>query len=236
MPNHVTNIITFGDKPEQVKAFHQMLHDLRQENNVYGSIDFNKLIPMPPSLHIEASTSTERGLRAYSRFMRGDKSAEQLRKSAPDEWALGKQAYENIQQYDAPTWYEWRLNNWGTKWNAYSCAELDKDADTMEFRTAWASVPAILTAISRKYPEQTISYRWADEEIGRNVGEATFKNGEMIDSNIPKEGSREAYELTADIAGFDLSAFGLYLSKDKGTYEYRRPVSENKKHKDGPAR
>ena len=47
MPNHITNLISFGDQPEQVAAFHQMLRDLRQKDGVYGSIDFNKLIPMP---------------------------------------------------------------------------------------------------------------------------------------------------------------------------------------------
>lgn len=50
MPNHITNLISFGDQPEQVAAFHQMLRDLRQKDGVYGSIDFNKLIPMPKAL------------------------------------------------------------------------------------------------------------------------------------------------------------------------------------------
>ena len=57
----------------------------------------------------------------------------------------------------------------GTKWNAYSCVELGKDDDTLEFFTAWSSVPTILEALSRKYPDQTISYCWADEDIGSNV-------------------------------------------------------------------
>lgn len=46
MPNHITNLISFGDQSEQVVAFHQMLRELRQENGVCGSIDFNKLIPL----------------------------------------------------------------------------------------------------------------------------------------------------------------------------------------------
>ena len=29
MPNHITNLISFGDQPEQVAAFHQMLRDLQ---------------------------------------------------------------------------------------------------------------------------------------------------------------------------------------------------------------
>ena len=214
MPNHITNLISFGDQPEQVAAFHQMLRDLRQKDGVYGSIDFNKLIPMPKALDIESGTRTTNGLDAYRRFITGDKAgAEAFQKEHPEEWALGKQAYENIQQYGSPTWYEWCNKNWGTKWNAYSCVELGKDDDTLEFFTAWSSVPTILEALSRKYPDQTISYCWADEDIGSNVGEAVYKNGEMIDANID-----------------------LYLSADKSTYEYHEDPSKTKRTKDGPAR
>ena len=233
MPNHITNLISFGDQPEQVAAFHQMLQNLRQEGGVYGSIDFNKLIPMPESLDMESGSSTSDGLAAYRRFMMGDKTAEAFRKEHPEAWALGKQAYENIQQYGVPTWYEWCNRNWGTKWNAYSCAELDKNADTMEFMTAWSSVPGILEALSRKYPDQAVSYRWADEDIGSNVGEAVFQNGKMVDSNIPVPGSREAYELASDIMGIALEDLDLYLSADKSTYEYREEPPKERPHTKG---
>ena len=178
MPNHITNLISFGDQPEQVAAFHQMLRDLRQKDGVYGSIDFNKLIPMPKALDIESGTRTTNGLDAYRRFITGDKAgAEAFQKEHPEEWALGKQAYENIQQYGSPTWYEWCNKNWGTKWNAYSCVELGKDDDTLEFFTAWSSVPTILEALSRKYPDQTIRLhqkvrRWP-RELSESLGKWT---------------------------------------------------------------
>lgn len=85
-------------------------------------------------------------------------------------------------------------------------------------------------------PLDDISYCWADEDIGSNVGEAVYKNGEMIDANIPEPGSREAYELASDIMGIDLADFDLYLSADKSTYEYHEDPSKTKRTKDGPAR
>ena len=36
-----------------------------------------------------------------------------------DEWELGKAAWRNIRDFGAPTWYDWCISNWGTKWNAY---------------------------------------------------------------------------------------------------------------------
>ena len=77
--------------------------------------------------------------------------------------------------------------------------------------------------MSRKYPEQAITYRWADEDIGHNVGELTLKDGEVMDRNIPENGSREACEMAAEIMEVDLSDYDLHLTKDGSSYEYRDP-------------
>ena len=118
---------------------------------------------------------------------------------------------------------EWCSRNWGTKWNAYDFQPLREDSDTMVFFTAWSSVPKIVELLSKEYPEQTITYRWADENIGYNVGESTLKGGEVIDFNVPIDGSREAYEMAAEIMEIDLSDFNLHLTKDETSYEYRDP-------------
>ena len=68
MPNHVTNLITFGSDGVSLAAFQKMAHDMKMDGEPLGSFDFNKLIPMPPSLNIEAGTQTERGLKLYQEF------------------------------------------------------------------------------------------------------------------------------------------------------------------------
>lgn len=246
MPNNITNQITFGSDSTALAAFQRMLHDMRMEGQPLGSIDFNKLLPMPKELDVEAGTRTDRGLKLVREYHQALTDLERqkpgltpaeyalaLRKceglyrkqrlAAPMTWALGEQAYSNVQRFGSPTWYEWCSRNWGTKWNAYGFPPLEKDSDTMEFFTAWNSVPQIITLLSRKYPEQTITYRWADEDIGRNVGEMTLKGGEVIDINVPEGGSREAYEMAAEIMGAALSDYDLCLTADGSGYEYRDP-------------
>ena len=44
MPNHVTNIVRVSGDPEKVKA---MFEDIKDDKIGLGSIDFNKVIPMP---------------------------------------------------------------------------------------------------------------------------------------------------------------------------------------------
>lgn len=244
MPNHVTNLITFGSDGVSLAAFQKMAHDMKMDGEPLGSFDFNKLIPMPPSLNIEAGTQTERGLKLYREFAqeraaiikselspaRKEAALAELdgawrprRMQDPMTWKLGEQAYSNLQKYGHATWYEWCIQNWGTKWNSYQSNPIQDCDNTMNFLTAWASVPKIMKKLSEKYPDQTITYRWADEDVGRNVGEIVLKNGEIIEEHIPVPDSREAYEMAADIMGMELSDFDLYLSKDGTTYEYREP-------------
>ncbi len=246
MPNNITNQITFGSDSAALTTFQRMLHDMRMEGQPLGSIDFNKLLPMPKELDMEAGTRTDQGLKLVREYHHaldilaqrkpGMTPAEyalslrqceglyrKKRMADPMTWALGEQAYTNIQRFGSPTWYEWCNRNWGTKWNAYQPCPLRENDHTMVFFTAWNSVPKIVALLSRKYPEQIITYRWADEDIGHNVGEVTLKGGEVIDLNVPESGSREAYEMAAEIMGMDLSDYDLCLTADGSSYEYRDP-------------
>lgn len=66
MPNHVENIITLkGDE----KKIREMLEAIKNDDYGLGTVDFNKIIPMPESLNIEAGSKTDRGLKAYSDFI-----------------------------------------------------------------------------------------------------------------------------------------------------------------------
>ena len=59
MPNHITNILKFEGDSEQV---HALLDQIKNEELGIGSIDFNKIIPMPESLNIEAGSRTDDAL------------------------------------------------------------------------------------------------------------------------------------------------------------------------------
>ncbi|NCB64199.1 MAG: hypothetical protein EOM52_11480 [Clostridia bacterium] len=249
MPNHITNEITFGTDSAALAAFQKMLTEMRADDGPLGSIDFNKLIPMPRSLNIESGSRTNAGLDMYIAFLKESRSVAlqgltftpkahevavqrhlakfTAKKDADLEvWELSEQAFQNIQKYGCATWYEWAPQHWGTKWNAYDCCPLGPQSHTMRFLTAWNGVPKILEALSKKYPDQRITYRWADEDIGYNVGEMTFEKGKTVAQDIPAGGSREAYEMAADIKGSALENYGLHLSQDGTTYEYQEEATE----------
>ena len=64
-------------------------------------------------------------------------------------------------------WYDWRVMNWDTKWDAYDVEVVDPDPENMEieFNTAWSPPEAICHALREKY-EDTVAISWFYDEPG----------------------------------------------------------------------
>lgn len=58
--------------------------------------------------------------------------------------------------------YEWCIDNWGTKWNAY---EIIWDGDSVEFQTAWATPEPIFEALKAKFPDVEFQVGYYDEDM-----------------------------------------------------------------------
>ena len=66
MPNHVENIVTLSGDEQEIR---RMLERIKSDELGVGTVDFNKIIPMPESLNIEAGSRTDRGLKFYKYFI-----------------------------------------------------------------------------------------------------------------------------------------------------------------------
>ena len=113
MPKHVINVLTLHGQPDQIRP---MLEAIQYDGLGIGSVDFNKIIPMPESLNIEAGSQTSVGLKAYRDFIEvytlggtlhqddleniprknEDTFLQQSSDIRPKEWELGKAAWNNI--------------------------------------------------------------------------------------------------------------------------------------------
>ena len=58
MPNWVENRLSYNGNETEIK---EMLEKIRYDNATIGSIDFNKIIPMPKSRDIECGSITDKG-------------------------------------------------------------------------------------------------------------------------------------------------------------------------------
>lgn len=240
MPNHVVNLISLRGDP---KIIREMLEAIKSDELGIGSVDFNKIIPMPESLDIESGTRTDRGLKVYRDFIEVytlsgtlDKDLSKIPLSSeeaflkartdsnnavdPKEWELGKTAWNNIRQYGAPTWYDWCINNWGTKWNAYGYGE-DKidyhDGDMLYFQTAWSAPHPVLERLTEMFPDVELEHEWADEDIGYNCGRYSYQGGERIEEYYP-ENEAEAIEFACRVWDYDPAELNLCLNAEGTKY------------------
>lgn len=231
MPNYVMNQISVQGDPKEIQS---MLEQIKNDDFGIGTVDFDKIIPMPKSLDIESGTRTENGLKAYRQFIelytfgKTVKDAQKALQNIPpesenaflrqrpdirqDEWGLGKTVWHNLQDYGAATWYDWCISNWGTKWNAYGYDDIGYgNNDTLRFYTAWAAPYPILEKLSELYPDLTLDHSWADEDIGHNCGHCSYKNGKLTDEYLP-ENDKEAIEFACQIWERDPTEMGLCLN------------------------
>lgn len=101
-----------------------------------------------------------------------------------------------------PYWYEWRCENWGTKWNSYGGEETtvpESEGDAWEFKilTAWSAPKEIYRALAKQNPDIQIYVKYADEDIGRNCGIITIGAG--VDEFVNKDGD---FDFAAQVHGY----------------------------------
>lgn len=81
-------------------------------------------------------------------------------------------------------WYDWRVKNWDTKWNAAETVVLSNKK--VMFDTAWSAPFNIFKELSEKYHTK-VKVRYADEGITENSGTIIYEDGIEIDY---KEGDK----------------------------------------------
>ena len=117
---------------------------------------------------------------------------------------VGKAYIDNIINYGADTWYDWRVNNWGCKWNAFKSRIED---NVISFQTANSSSLPITKKLSEMFPGIYFSHEYADEDIGYNCGWFNYENGDEVSEYLPE--GEEAVRFACKIWGYDVTEYGL---------------------------
>ena len=181
MANYVINRLTVKGSESDVN---KVLDFIKSEDSSQtgrtgiGTIDFNKIIPMPENIYRGNICLDEKG------------------------------------KYGKDNWYDWSIENWGTKWNALRQL---REGNTISFETAWSPVLNVVRKLASIFPDVELEYEYSDENFGYNVGMYIFKGLEE-EVYVPNEGSKEAYELAIKINGYKPSDLIYDESIDNYTY------------------
>lgn len=156
MPNWCYNNLQISGNDKKLAQFISDVAGVEEGKLI--PFDFDKILPTPKELLNEV-----KGFGAGETDPQSDRGQELIKK------------------YGATNWYDWRIANWGVKWNLGS----DTDAWThdqrefayINFDTAWAPPFELIARASEKYPG--IEFKLMYCEPGMCFcGEAIYENGQ----------------------------------------------------------
>lgn len=205
MPNHITNVLTIKGTEKEVQEVLDTIKG-KDEHEEKMFIDFNKIIPMPESLHITSGSRTDFAIAILKFKENGDRKG--LNKIMQYPWVQsegittpealcgfliennkadledGAKALENERLYGSTDWYAWANKHWGTKWNAYGQSiktiegdEIKRPHTQITFDTAWGTPLPIFVKLSQMFPKVIFLVDYADEDTGHNCGTLSIKGG-----------------------------------------------------------
>jgi len=193
MPNHVTNEVTFLGSKSRIK-------ELREKcKGDKSPFSFQAFCPMPNELQGTSSPAkivTEKELQEWKDKVAKGELSELEKEYRP---ITKSEQKELISKYGFDNWYDWHLENWGTKWDCYDHRG-EGDDGFIIFETAWSTPMLALGKLSRMFDDITIEVKYADEDFGSNVGTYTLQDGKIVDIYQPEYG-KDSIKLAMDILG-----------------------------------
>jgi len=135
------------------KTLNKILEFVKSEDSVF---DFNKIVPMP--VELKGTTCP-----AYT-----------------DE---DKAKYKALKKkYGWGDWYEWALDNWGTKWSVDD-VQIYKNDESIQisFATAWAPPIPVIAVLGRKFPDVSMTLHYREDGM-QFEGTTTVKGKKVKDS------------------------------------------------------
>jgi hypothetical protein len=101
-------------------------------------------------------------------------------------------------------WYDWAVENWGTKWDLDENPLLpdsfqDKEI-LFDFDTAWSPPMGVINALSEKFPDDHFVLQYLEMGMGF-CGEASFSDGAFIDNQSSED--KEVAKFAEEIFGYE---------------------------------
>ena len=160
MPNHCHNRVTFYPSGNNTAS---SLDQIETIKDIFtGESVFTQIIP-EPDWHNTPLMSSDMPKYEWDKA-RG--KVGELPVWEEDPWR--RLVFQSTGQAD-DRWYDWRIHNWDTKWDAYDVVVTDDDPECteIEFNTAWSPPEAICSAIREQYPDVSVS--WFYDEPGCEI-------------------------------------------------------------------
>ena len=200
MPNHVRNILRLEGDEQKIK---QLMEAVKNDEYGIGTIDFNKVVPMPDYIY------------------KGSLGRAEQEKYGKDNWYDWSVANWGT-KWNAYGYYEG---------GEYTPKE--GETPTITLNTAWCAPHPVIDKLSEMFPDVDITHEWADEDIGRNCGRFKYSDGERIEEYYPEgkeayEFSFRMWDISPEECGLSLNDRGDgYITLYSDDYELVEVEGQN---------
>ena len=161
MPNHCHNRVTFYPAGNDTS---KAIEDIKEIKKMFEDEEcFTQIIPEPDWANTPLMSNH------MPRYV-GDVAKRSLGELPQYVEDYAKRlVFKSTGQSD-DRWYDWRVQNWDTKWAAYDVEVVDPDPENLEieFNTACSPPDAICHALREKY-EDTVAISWFYDEPGCEI-------------------------------------------------------------------
>jgi hypothetical protein len=150
MPNWCNNTLIVEGDLNALNDFKKKVLIVNENDNNTIHFSMQTLMPTPPEL-LEMSSPA---------YWRGDEN------DTEGKMEFEKQVKELIKKYGHSDWYDWRVSNWGTKWD---CAdshvdEMNGEGLQVYYNTAWGPNTQFIKFAASVYP--SLRFKLSFEEPG----------------------------------------------------------------------
>ena len=161
MPNHCPNRVTIYGSGNDTEETREQIAKLKEIFE--GESIFTQIIPEPDWANTPLMS---KDVKEYS-FSNPRGKLGELPQYV--DTTFGKSLKFPSTGHTDDRWYDWRLQNWDTKWDAYDVAITDDEPDQLEVEceTAWSPPEAICNQIREDYPDLSVS--WFFDEPGCEI-------------------------------------------------------------------
>jgi hypothetical protein len=115
-----------------------------------------------------------------------------------------EQKAERIAKYGYDNWYDWRFENWGSKWDAQEpYIEEDENGLTINFDTAWSPAIPYIKQVALMFPDLIFDLYFM--ETGEWFAGRVFAKGEEVEEQygepmqVDDDGNQVRYEEEKDM-------------------------------------
>ena len=218
MPNWVITKIYITGPEDKIKEFEgKVLRPNEDEDGEFQrTFSFDRIKQRPEELANTISPSQKPEVRKV-KDMQGNEIVVEVYRDIINDWdiqsaisrgetppepipcnnATPDQQEELRQKYGSSNWYDWNLENWGTKWDCSESTYSEEDK-ILQFQTPWACPQEIISEMAGMFPDLRFDGSYADEDFGSNAGYITNGGAYSLD-NL----SEEACETAATLWGHE---------------------------------